>query len=379
MTRASCERGIIAAWSVCAVLIGAACSTQMADEVETTTPVVVRTAPATRGVIRGVVHATGVVAPAPGAELVVVAPEAARVAEIPRADGERVRRGDLLVRFEIPGSAAEVNKQQAEVRRAETGLETARAAETRARDLFDRGVAARRDVEETTRSVADAAAALEQARAALAAAETVAARATVRATFDGVVARRYHNPGDLVEPAAADPVLRLIDPDRLEVIASVPLSDASRVEVGAAARMVMAPPAAPEAVLTVKSLPTAVEPGTATVPVRLAFARPSRIPVGAPVQVDIEAEQHTGVVVIPMAAVVREGEDTAVFVVGDGAAHRRQVQLGLADGTSVEIRSGVDAADTVVVDGQAGLPDGAPVMEASVSEAQSNAAPNEAR
>ena len=41
-------------------------------------------------------------------------------------------------------------------------------------------------------------------------------RATVRATFDGVVAKRMHNPGDLVEATSGDPVLRIIDPRRLE-------------------------------------------------------------------------------------------------------------------------------------------------------------------
>jgi RND family efflux transporter MFP subunit len=219
---------------LCVIATGGGCSNRTAEEVETATAVTVTTATAERGTLRGVVHATGVVSPAPDAELIVVAPEPARIAEIPHASGERVRRGDLLVRFEIPASAAEVQKQQAEVARAEAGLENAKAAQTRARDLFDRGVAARKEAEDANRAAADAQAALAQAKAALNAAETVERRATVRATFDGVVAKRSHNPGDLVEAAASDPVLRVVDPDRLEIVAAVPLSDALRVQVGAA-------------------------------------------------------------------------------------------------------------------------------------------------
>jgi RND family efflux transporter MFP subunit len=355
------------AWvALCFCLIaGTACRKQAAEEVETTTPVTVTTALAERGTIRGAVHATGVVAPAPGAELIVVAPEAARVAEIPHASGDRVRRGDLLVRFEIPASAAEVQKQQAEVARAEAGLANAKTAQTRARDLFDKGVAARKEAEDATRALADAEAALAQAKAALTAAQTVERRATVRASFDGVVAKRSHNPGDLVEAAASDPVLRVIDPGRLEVVAAVPLSDAPQVDVGAPARMVNAPTGASDTALTVKSRPTAVEPGTATVPVRLAFTRAINIPVGTPVQVDIAAEEHRDVVIVPTAAVVREGDETAVFVVSDGKAQRRPVQIGLADDAHVEVVSGVAAGDRVVVDGQAGLPDDAPVTEAA--------------
>src|SRR5262245_8086033 len=107
--------GIRMVLCLCLIAIGSGCSTQPAEEVETATAVTVTAATAERGTIRGVVHATGVVSPAPDAELVVVAPEAARIAAIPHALGERVSRGDVLVRFEIPGSAAEVQKQQAEI------------------------------------------------------------------------------------------------------------------------------------------------------------------------------------------------------------------------------------------------------------------------
>ena len=350
--------------ALCLGLIsGSACSGRTADEVETATAVTVSTATAERTTVRGVVHATGVVSPAPDAELVVVAPEAARVAEIPHASGEQVRRGDLLVRFEIPASAAEVQKQQAEVGRAEAGLENAKATQTRARDLFDRGVAARKEVEDANRAIADAEAALAQARAALNAAQTVERRATVRATFDGVIAKRSHNPGDLVEAAASDPVLRVIDPDRLEVVAAVPLSDATRVNAGASGRIANAPTRTTDVALTVKSRPTAVEPGTGTVPVRLGFARPVSLPVGTPVQIEISAEEHRDVVAVPAAAVVHEGDAAAVFVVSDGKAQRHPVQTGLSDGAMVEIASGINAGDRVVVDGHAGLPDGAPVTE----------------
>jgi RND family efflux transporter MFP subunit len=359
---------LVAVLSITALVTSAACRNQTAEEVDTTTVVAVKTALATRGTIRGVVHATGIVNPAPGAELVVVAPEAARIVEIPYAGGEGVRRGDVLVRFEIPGSAAEEEKQKAEVARAAADLENAKAAQARARELFDRGVAARKEAEEANRSVADAEAAVAQARASLAAAQTVAGRATVRATFDGVIARRDHNPGDLVEPSASDPVLRVIDPDRLEVVASIPLADASRVKVGASGHLASAPTNTPDVELKVRSRPTAVEAGTATVPVRLGFGHPVNIPVGTPVQVDIEAEQHRDVILIPAAAIVREGEETAAFVANGGKAARRPVRIGLTDGTNVEILSGINAGERVIVDGQAGLPDDAAITEGPTTE-----------
>jgi RND family efflux transporter MFP subunit len=195
-----------------------------------------------------------------------------------------------------------------------------------------------------------------------------AARQVVRATFDGVIAKRFHNPGDLVEAAASDPVLRLIDPRRLEVVASVPLGDSPRVVVGASARLAAVPAGSPNVPLKVVSRPAQVEAGTASIPVRLAFAASGNYSVGTPVQVDIDAEQHTNVVLVPAPALVREGEETAVFVAKGDKAERRVVVIGLTDEMDVEIVSGVKEGEMVIVDGQAGLPDGATIKREAAED-----------
>lgn len=344
-----------------ATLAVTACGKPAAEETESEAPVPVKVEEAVTGSIRGVLHATGVISPAPDGELIVVAPEAGRILDIPRAEGERVAKGDVLVRFEIPSLQAEVQRQTAEVQRAQAALANAKANQARQRELFDRGIAARKDVEDADRTVADAEAGVGQAEASRAAAITAAARATVRAAFNGVIAKRFHNPGDLVEPAASDPVLRLIDPRRLEVIASVPLSEVSRVIVGAGGWLKAAVAGSPDLALKVVSRPAQVEQGTATIPVRLAFVAPPTLAAGTPAQVDIDAEQHANVVLVPAAAIVREGEETAVFVATGGKAQRRPVQVGLNDGSDAEIVSGVKAREMVIVEGQAGLPDGAAI------------------
>jgi RND family efflux transporter MFP subunit len=361
MTRPSAPGPLVAAILLLPLIAG--CGHPAPEEVESRAVVPVTTAPATLGDLRGLVHANGLVAPAPGAELVVSAPETARIAEIPRGEGDRVHAGDVLVRFDIPSLSADVERQTAEVQRAQAALANAQANQTRARDLFDRGVAARKEVEDADRQLADAQAAVAQAQAARNAAAAVASRAVSRATFDGVIARRYHNPGDFVEPSSTDPVLRVIDLDRLEVVASVPLADAMRVVIGAPARLASAPSgvATANTELKVVSRPAVVEPNTPTIPIRLAFKAPTHFPSNTPVAVDIEAEQHTGVALVPSAAIVREGDETSVFVVNGTKAERRRVQIGLTDGEHVEIASGLKAGELVIVQGHAGLPDGATV------------------
>ncbi len=354
------------------LLAPASCSQPVADEVTSKAVIAVRTQAAAVGDIRGLVHATGTVTPSPGAELVVIAPDVTRIAAIPHAAGDRVHRGDVLVRFELPALIADVRRQQAEVTRAQAALENAHAAQTRASDLFERGIAARRDVEDGNRAVADAEAARTQARASLASSASIAARATVRATFDGVIARRLHNPGDLVEATAADPILRVIDPRRLEIVAAVPLTDASRIVIGAAAHVTGALLGEGGARARVVTGPTMVDAGAATVPVRLSLTGAPTVPVGAPVQVDIDAEHHTQVVLVPVAALIRDEAEATVFVVAGDRAQRRVVRVGLIDDEHAEIVAGVNLGELVIVDGHAGLPDGAAI---SVSGGAAQARP----
>ena len=353
-------RPLALATALWAAAIVAGCTKPATEEVETETVVPVTTEPAESGTIRAVIHATGDINPAPNAELIVVAPEAARITEITKAEGDRVRRGDVLVRFEIPTLNAEAASKGAEVTAARARIENARANQARLKDLFDRGVAARKEVEDADREVSEAQAALSQAEAGQRASETMAGRQTVRATFDGVIAKRSHNPGDVVEASASDPILRVIDPNRLQVDASVPISDLSRIVVGAGGRLIQGNDL-PPLPLRVVSRPAAVEAGTAAAPVRLNFIVAHSFAIGTPVQVEIDAEQHADVIVVPAEAIVREGNETAVFVAAGNKATRRAVVTGIADGKHVEIREGLKAGEQVIVHGQAGLPDGAQI------------------
>ncbi len=347
-------------------LVLAGCGKDAPEAVETETVVPVTTEPAGTGDVHATIHATGTVTPAPGADQLVTAPESARIADLPKAEGDRVRRGDLLVRFEIPSLSADAASKSAEVDRARARLENAKAAQTRAHDLFDRGVAARKEVEDADREMSDAQAALREAEAGQRASTTLAGRTEVHARFDGIVASRTHNPGDVVDASATDPILRVIDPARLEVVAAVPLSDIADIHTGATARLLRPGGEEPES-LKVISRPAAVEALTGTAPVRLAFVHGTDLPAGTPVQVDIDGPQHRNVVVVPASAIVREGEEAAVFVVNDGKAQRRPVTLGVSGRDRVEIRSGLRAGENVIVSGQNGLPDGTAVTTAAAS------------
>lgn len=331
------------------------------EQVETTASVPVTVVAAKTERLQSIVAVTGTIAPAPGGDLLVTAPETARIAEMPKGEGDRVSAGDLLVRFDIPSLPAEVAAKRADVTQATAKVEAANAALARVQTLVGKGVAAQRELEEARTARAEAEAALAQAQSAVGAAASLEGRTVVRAPFSGVVAKRLHNPGDIVEPGASDPILRLINPKSLQVVAAVPLAALARVIPGKSA-VIIGPgreDGDPGKVLT---RPAQVDPGSATAEVRVAFTEPTTLPAGAVVRIEILAEERTQALVIPAASLVHDGDETFVMVAGaDNKAHKRAVKTGLRSRQMIEITSGLAAGDRVIVQGQNGLPDGAAV------------------
>ena len=344
------------------------CAKPAVEEVETKAAAPVSTVTLAPQTLEGVVTATGVVTAAPGADWTITAPEHGRIAEMPKAEGDRVKPGDLLVRFDIPSLQTDVATRRAEVATAEAHVQNAQASVTRLTTLVQHGVAAQKDLEDAQRDLAGAKAAATQAEAALHNASAVEGRTVVRATFPGVVARRAHNPGDIVDASATDVILRVIDPSRLQVVAAVAIADLARVQVGRPVHILVPGADEPEPG-KVLSRPAAVDPTGVAADVRIAFDQPTKLAAGTPVRVDIVAEQKKDVLVVPVEAILHEDDDSFVMVVGpDKKAHKHKIAIGLATPKQVEVTSGVKAGDAVIVKGQQELPDNADVAVSGKTE-----------
>ncbi len=341
----------------------AACHKPAPEAVDTVEAVPVTTALARSGPIRAVIAASGQVKPAAGAEMLVTPPQAARIAELPKGVGDRVRRGELLVRYEVPNLAADAASKRSDLARGEAQLTAARQNLTRLSGLYDRGIAARKDVEDARRDVAQAEATVAEGRSTSAAAAELAGRAVVRAPFDGVIVARTHRAGDLVDAGASEPILRVIDPLRLQVEAALPASDLGKIAAGGPARVRGG--GFPDETAHVVALPPSVDATTGTALARLAFDSPTRRPAGLSAAVEIYGPERQAAVLVPADALVTEGTATSVFTVdGQKKAHRVAVEVGVVAGGLAEILSGVKAGEAVVVRGQTALPDGASVETA---------------
>jgi RND family efflux transporter MFP subunit len=322
-------------------------------------PVSVVTQAAQVDTLRTTIAGPGAVTPAAAADWSIFPPEAGRIAELPKAEGESVKPGDMLVRFEFANLEAEVAARQADVASATAHLDSVKNDLTRISAMFDRGYAPRNDFESAKNAVSQAQTDLARSKQLLDIANRAAERSVIKASFAGVVAKRFHAEGDLVNGSMTDPVLRVIDPTRLQVAMRVSLQQLTQIMPGQSATVVSADRPAGEAA-TVASRASPADPSATSAEIRLAFVNPSTLAIDAPVQAEIVIDQRPNVLVLPAASILK-GENGATFVMmagADGRAHRRDVRVGLMTHDRVEILSGVTTGDRVIVKGLDQILDG---------------------
>jgi RND family efflux transporter MFP subunit len=309
--------------------------------------------------IRDTVVVPGQVVPSAAAEQIVTAPEPAELVEAPKAEGDAVQPGDLLARFEIASITTEVQARQIELAEATLKYETARAEATRQSSLSDRGLISRNALDASKSALAAAEAALGQAKTHVETAKSAQERTLVRARFPGIVSKVLHRPGEIVTGGTGDPVLRVIDPTRLQIAAQVPLASFERI-LPTQPAVIQADTGATEASAVALRLAPAV--GSSTGEVRLHMPSPTTLKLDTAVQVQLLLEERRDVIVVPQQAIQRDGTTTYVWIAGDDRqAHRRDVRTGLASGSLIQVVTGVAAGEHVILTGITELAEGTPI------------------
>jgi membrane fusion protein (multidrug efflux system) len=262
------------------------------------------------------------------------------VADLSVEDGDRVGKGDVVLRLKE-------EEERAAVAAAKAALAQAEAALNRARELAEEEFAAEQRVERARATYESAEAELERARVRL-------RDRRVRAPFAGRVGVVEVSPGSLVEPGTT--IARLYSVDALEVHFDVPQRVADRVAPGAEVALDERP-------LEVTTLTPAADAATRTVTAiaRLPDSEPERLRPGAFVDVALTVGVREGALFVPETAILRVGEQSYVFRVADGTAKRVEVTTGVRDDGRIEVRGPLRAGARVVTAGVEKLRDGAPV------------------
>jgi RND family efflux transporter MFP subunit len=230
-------------------------------------------------------------------------------------------------------------------------LAAAEADLRRAQNLMARGAATPREGEEATSRAA-------AAKAQLLAARDQLAYAVLRAPFAGRVAARPVNVGDVVSPGR--PVVEIEGAGGLEVLATVEAGAAAALSPGSRVEALVDGQAVPLTAL-VRAVSPAGDAATHRFEVRADLPGSPGLRSGLFARLLLPSSTGPTRITVPEGALFARGGLTGVFVVQDGRARLRFVAKGARVGGGVEVRAGLAAGESVVLDPQ-GLVDGTPVQ-----------------
>jgi RND family efflux transporter MFP subunit len=285
------------------------------------------------------IEVTGLIRPAQRATL--AAKIMGTIDAMPITLGQPVHAGDLLVKI----SAGEI---AARVAQAQSQLNSARRDLDRERELLKTGAS----TTDMVRGLEDRFAA---SQAMVHEAETMVGYTEVRAPFDGVIARKLANAGDLASPGF--PLLEVEGIRDFQVEAGIPESVAATLQVGATLH-VEVPAAQLSFDGSVAELASAGDASALTVLAKITVPAETKVRSGQFARVQVPGAP-TLVTLVPTAAISSVGQMQRVFVAAtDHRAILRLVRTGPVHAELTEITAGLDANDRIVADPPATLHEG---------------------
>lgn len=275
---------------------------------------------------------------------------AGRVTAVEVDIDDRVRSGQVLLRLTAVEQQAGADTARAQLRAAQAAATEAEASYRRVAALAGGQYVSRAQLDQARAARDAAVAAREAARAQLAQAAQQSAYTIVRAPFDGVVSRRWVEPGEAVSPG--QPLLSLHAPGALRVEVEVPQSEAEAIRRGGPPVLLLADERRVQAGRALVF--PAADPATHSVGVRVelpALDDPPRPGSTAKVVFPIAGTGgDAAVVMLPHAALVQRGEVSGVYVVDDARVALRQVRTGRIAGDRVEVIAGLRPGERVARD-----------------------------
>ena len=198
------------------------------------------------------------------------------------------------------------------------------------------------------------------AEAALAMLELQIARTTVRAPFAGVVGQRFVSTGDYVTTSTRLLTLQTVDPQR--AVFEVPERHAVRLRPGQTVEFTVAATPGRTFRAVVDFIDPVVQDTNRTILVKARAPNAERVlRPGMFIEARLAVATRAGAIVVPEDAVQPLRTANVVWAVVEGKAQRRVVQLGVRSQGLVEVLSGVQAGEQVVVGGLERMGEGVPV------------------
>ena len=268
----------------------------------------------------------------------------ARIQEIKVRSGDRVAKGDVLVKLDDAELTSGLRQVAEHVRQSRAALDLATTEQERARKLLATGSISQQGFDLADSNARQARAAFDAATEAQKSAETVLGYATLVSPMDGVVAERLADPGDIASPGNI--LLRVFDPTRLMLDVPVREGLVTRIKLGEQV------PFHVDALNTnltgeVREVVPAVDPGSRTFLVKICIGETPALMPGMFGVLQLPTGTRRALT-LPANVVQRVGQLEYVRTPMDGQPRQVLVRTVPAVDGKIEVVSGLEAGMTVL-------------------------------
>jgi HlyD family secretion protein len=329
-------------------------------------PVPVKTMELKPGELRVVVNATTTSTVKSENEVTLSAQRTGRVTALPVKEGDAVKKGALIARLDLTEEAVQSESVLAQ---SKATYEEADKNLKRMQDLFDKGMVAQQDLDAVRRAYEVA---RSQYQAAAADAGVKRDYSVIRAPFDGVIAKKYTEVGELLLPGKE--IVTIVDPNRIYVLATIDEVDVGRLRLGQPVAITVDAFPGEKFAGTVGRISPIVSGGkleTRTADIWIYFnKRQTKIKHGMSADVEILVTTLRDVLSVPSQAVVERDGKKQVFVAegsavkpgGTAIAKLRPIETGETNWSFTQITKGLSAGEYVITTPEVeGLKNGAKV------------------
>jgi RND family efflux transporter MFP subunit len=277
--------------------------------------------------------------------------------------GSAVKKGELLAEIAAPEIDQELSQAMSARTQASAGAGLAKSTAERWQALRQKDAVTQQDLDERQSAYNQAAANLAAADANVGRLQNLRGFNRVVAPFDGVVTRRNVDVGDLVNAGnggTGQALFAVAQVDPLRLYVYVPQVYAPQIKIGDPVTVTLPERVGQEFRGTIARTARAIDTATRTMQVEIELPNPTgALIAGSYVQVSLPINMDSRALVVPTNVLLFRPEGSRVALVdGDGRVHLVSVKLGTDFGTEVEVLSGLNASDRIVLNPADSLADG---------------------
>lgn len=268
--------------------------------------------------------------------------------------GTRVKAGQLLAEIDTPEIDQQLQQARADLATARSNYELAQRTADRWEELLKSNVVSRHGADQALSDRNAKKAALDSARFNLGRLEKTQSFKNIHAPFDGVITARNVDVGQLIDAGATGTgreLFHIATTDRLRVEVSVPQIYSRETQPGMVVELSLVEFPGKSFQGKLARTAQAIDPGSRTLLAEVEVENPTgELLPGAYAQVRLKLKAEKPALLLPINALLFRTEGVQVGVVGaDRKVVLKKVTLGRDLGTEVEVVSGLDAADQVIL------------------------------